>query len=69
MYVKYIYTSSGCVYCSCNRKKKEDYSQIMRSASRSVITPGQLFPSAQRGKRYSLITDDKWFVSAVMRPG
>lgn len=24
-------------------------------------------PSAQRGKRYSLITDDKWFVSAVAR--
>jgi hypothetical protein len=30
-----------------------------------------LLPSpAQRGKRYSLITDDKWSVSAVMRrPG
>lgn len=36
----------------------------------SVITHGvALSPSARRGKRYSLITDDKWFVSAVMRPG
>lgn len=67
-FVKYILF--GCAFPMVIAIKKERAAVRLReSAVRSVITPDKFSPSAQRGKRYSLITDEKWFVSAVIRPG